>query len=251
MAESSPTWRRRKQRHQGLLQKNPILWSATRGTSLTFISWLLVICWGIFLIIQGVTSPRDPIAIYPAAKVWGFVFKILIANQACRFFVETRQSGWLEILLCTPLTSREMIKGQFMALRHSLLWPIGTFLLLAILPVWFLIFSTPGSGGISEILTALLGLGGGMATILWFLVFFVIDTLAICWLGMWLALSMRKPKWAAPLTVLLVLVVPSPICVLDIVADLVFIIWGATRLQQDFRYTSARYGQLGTRTKPS
>jgi ABC-type transport system involved in multi-copper enzyme maturation permease subunit len=250
MAALSPTWRRRKQRYQELLQKNPISWLASRGATLTVISWLLVICWGIFLIVKGVTTPGDPITIYPAAKVWGFGFKILIANQACRFFMETRQSGWLEILLCTPLTSREIVKGQFMALRRYLAWPIGTFLVLAILPVWFLIFSTASSGGISQLLTALLGLGGGMATILWFFVFFIIDALAICWLGMWLALSMRKPKWAAPLTVILVLVIPSPICVLDVIADLVFILWGATRLQQDFRYTAARYGQVGARQKP-
>src|SRR6266851_784122 len=43
-----------------------------------------------------------------SASICGFLLKILLAFQACRFFVEARRTGALELLLCTPLRNSEI-----------------------------------------------------------------------------------------------------------------------------------------------
>ena len=70
-------------------------------------------------------------------RPFGFLLKWLLALQACRFFVEARRSGALEMLLCTPLTSRDIIRGQALALRKSFLWPVVSLLALQVVPSWF------------------------------------------------------------------------------------------------------------------
>ena len=62
------------------------------------------------------------------------------------------------------------------------------------------------------------------------------DILAVGWFGMWLALTMKRPVLAPALTILFVLVLPSCLYRLDLVADMLFVSWGTTQLQQDFRW---------------
>ena len=62
------------------------------------------------------------------------------------------------------------------------------------------------------------------------------DILAVGWFGMWLALTMKRPVLAPALTILFVLVFPSCLYRLDLVADMLFVSWGTTQLQQDFRW---------------
>ena len=241
----------RKKRKPELLEKNPVMWLAGEEPVLRKLLWLIVIGWGVAVFAIGMTSPKQPMNAYTSAKICGFLFKALIASQACRFFAESRRNGALELLLCTPLRNRDLVNGQFATLRRLFLWPIVTFLLLGFVPVIFLIASMNSASEISHVMDTIFGLGGGLATILWFSFFFLMDILAVCWFGMWLALSIKQPTWAAPLTILLVLVLPAPFCVLDIVADLIFIIWGASQLQQDFRWVLARqYSSRARRAAP-
>ena len=73
------------------------------------------------------------------------------------------------------------------------------------------------------------------------------DCYALGWFGMWLALTLKKPGLAPGLTILLVLVLPSWLCCLDVIADIFFIGWGVTKLhQQDFRVLLARQYQPPT-----
>ena len=45
----------------------------------------------------------------------------------------------------------------------------------------------------------------------------------------------RKPGLAPALTILAVLILPAMLVHFDLVADMFFISWGTTRLQEDFR----------------
>jgi hypothetical protein len=62
------------------------------------------------------------------------------------------------------------------------------------------------------------------------------DTLAAGWFGMWFALTIKRPVLAPALTILFVLVLPSCLYRFDLVADMLFVSWGTTKLQQDFRW---------------
>jgi hypothetical protein len=60
------------------------------------------------------------------------------------------------------------------------------------------------------------------------------DILAVGWFGMWLALTIKRPVLAPALTILFVLVLPSCLYRLDLVADMLFVSWGTTQLQRTF-----------------
>jgi len=162
--------------------------------------------------------------------------KALFAFQVCRFFAEARRNGALEMLLCTPLTNREIIRGQSMAARRAFLWPVLIFTGLLFVPVVSRVISGLSSLDFQQLLAG--GFGFAMSAIT--AVRTVADFLALFWLGLWLALTMKKTNLAPAATILAVLILPSVLCVLDIFADLFFILWGATKLQQDLRWVLAQ-----------
>jgi ABC-type Na+ efflux pump permease subunit len=171
-------------------------------------------------------------------RPFGFLLKWLFALQACRFFVEARRNGALEMLLCTPLTSREILGGQALGLRKRFQWPIVTLLALLLVPaaVQCLAGRTWGSAGLS---TAFAGLFTGAI----YCLRMVADCYAVGAFGMWLALTLKKPGLAPSLTILYVLILPSALCWLDLFADLFFILWAVTKLrQQDLRLLVAPAG---------
>jgi ABC-type transport system involved in multi-copper enzyme maturation permease subunit len=177
---------------------------------------------------------------YPP-KLLGFLLKVLVAVQASRFFVEARRNGTLELLLCTPLKNRDLIKGQFLALRRLFGWPLAIFILLNFVPLLFQIYSTMTSPSLSQFGDTLLLFLWSLVGIGLFTLSLLADFLAIAWVGMWLGLSLQKPALAPGLTILFVLILPSiGFCGLDMLADLFFILWGVTKLQQDFRWVLGR-----------
>jgi hypothetical protein len=172
--------------------------------------------------------------------------KFFVAMQACRFFAEARRSGALELLLCTPLTSREIIHGQWQVLKRLFLWPIVT---LVVVQLAFVVpyvisikslfgqaaqtlpASAPGAAYVSYMVYL-----AGLLPICNNILKLVLDFYALGWIGMWLALTIKKPNLAVAFTVLFVLVLPSFVfCVPDFLIDIGFIIWARIKLRQDFR----------------
>jgi ABC-type transport system involved in multi-copper enzyme maturation permease subunit len=195
-----------------------------------------------------ITPETNPIWVYAGAQVGGFLLKMLIAIQACRFFVDARRSGSLELLLCTPLRNGEILSGQWLALKRIFLWPLIVFVLLNFVPFAFKIVVSLSGAGPQDILTACLSASGGLLMVAWFLAKFVADVFAIVWFGMWLALTLKKPGLAPALTILLVMIVPLILWCGAVLADVFFILWGAIRLQQDLRWIIAQQYQRGVAT---
>jgi ABC-type transport system involved in multi-copper enzyme maturation permease subunit len=211
---------------------DPVLCLTGEGAILRSMVWVIVGGWAV-VVCNGRLWPSQPIVGYPSAKIFAFLLKTLVAFQACRFFVETRRNGSLELLLCSPLRNADLLKAQWRALRRIFLWPLVVFLLLRVVavisPLPLAPFSrgVPGAGNLME--TGFLG-------IFFLTISLFADILAVGWFGMWLALTMKRPVLAPALTILFVLVLPSCLYRLDLVADMLFVSWGTTRLQQDFRW---------------
>ncbi len=208
---------------------DPVLLFIGSSRFLRVAAWVLVAVCAIVLWLNR-TQAQD---LMPA-RACGFVLKILVAFQACRFFVETRQSGALEMLLCTPLKSNELIQAQWRALLRVFLWPLVIFLVLcwaafAIAPPR--LPTTFGPGG-PPLISPFFG------TFL-FSLELAADVLALGWFGMWLGLTVRKPVLAPALTVLAVLILPSMISYFAVVADMFFISWGTTHFRAEFRWIVA------------
>jgi hypothetical protein len=226
---------------QRLLEINPVLWLMGDVPGLRWLTWLIVLGWGVFLSVATFISPGDVVWVYYRASICGFILKILVVGQACRFFSEARQSGSLELLLCTPMRDGEILKGQWIALKEIFLWPLVAFLMLSfVVPAVGALSSAPG---LSEIVSAVFGFIAGSAAFLWFTIGFVADNFAVIWFGMWLALTMKRPQLAPSTTILLVLVLPMVTICGNKLSDIFFILWGAIKLQQDLRWIVARQYQ--------
>ena len=226
-----------------LLALNPVLWLIGENRSLRRVIWAVVLVWGALVVLVCMSDPDTVPALLYAGKAGAFFLKMLLAAQACAFFAEARRTGALELLLCTPLANRDIIRGQWLALRRLFLWPLLIFLLLGLVPFGFSLVSALINSD-KQFFDTLFQAGAGGAMVCWFALGLVADVLAVAWVGMWLSLRLKKPALAAPLTILFVLVLPSiAFCGLDILADIFFILWAFSRLQQELRWVISQQYQ--------
>jgi ABC-type transport system involved in multi-copper enzyme maturation permease subunit len=227
-----------------LLAINPVLWLLHDERGLRGMVWLVLTGWGVAVFFvtwqwSGMTAGL----IYPA-KVCGFLLKMIVAFQACRFFVQARRDGTLEVLLCTPLRNHEILHGQWLALKRLILLPTLLAILVAFVPFAVDIAVELSQPGPAQAGTALLRLAWAVLGIGWFATNLVVDFYAVTWVGMWLALSSKNPGLATARTILYVLVLPSiGVCGVDMLVDLFLILWSSSRLHEDFRWVLARQYQ--------
>ena len=124
--------------------------------------------------------------------------KLWLASEACQRFGPDHRSGALELLLSTPLTASEMLRGQMLALKRQFLWPV---IVVAVIDFVFLLAGTRH-------------LGSGEADFwLWYcwagIITLLADAYALCWVGMWMGLVSKRPNRAARATVARVLLLPA------------------------------------------
>lgn len=201
----TPLRGRQQARREKLLATNPVLWLAMRNNQSTLGMWLLLLTSAGFWL--G--------GYYGTNKQWlhgGIIFlvvyclhamlKLRVAWEASRRFAEDRNSGALELLLCTPLREESVWKGWLAYLRRRFLAQ-----LLALLLVDFLLMN----GGLGSN-----GWWGGDGT--WGAAFLagmgllISDTYALSWVGIWQGLTARNSMRASLNTILYVLILPAAGC---------------------------------------
>jgi hypothetical protein len=125
------------------------------------------------------------------------LLKVWLASEAGQRFGPDRRSGTLELVLSTPLSVRQIVRGHWLALRRLFLGPVSVvlgmdlvFTLLGIVgeaphdrPYWFYV--------------CLAGIG-----------MFVADLYTLAWVGMWQGLATKHPNRATGATVGRVMVLP-------------------------------------------
>jgi len=228
-------------RRARLLDVNPVLWLLDDSRKLRWVAWLLSLVAVAVLIFLGEVGSVPLFS--SGLPMWPFYFllKIFFAIQACRFFSETRRTGALELLFCTPLTMREVVAGQWMVLRRVFLWPL--IILLSANAVALVYSASKGAGtwgaaGSNPLPFEILSLYFNFKVI----PNTVADFLAIGWFGMWLALCLQRPNMAAGLTILSVVILPMiAVCVPTVATDAIFIVVGWVKLSEDFRLRQAQW----------
>ncbi len=134
------------------------------------------------------------------AIVMQLVIKCWVAAEAGRRLGEARQSGALELLLCTPLTVRQLLQGHIHSLYWQFLWPVMGLLLLNLV---FLLEPISSSWGLAD-----------PSNRYWVrmcaanMVLLVLDLYALAWLGLWRGFCARQPTRAIVSTLTWVLLVP-------------------------------------------
>jgi ABC-type transport system involved in multi-copper enzyme maturation permease subunit len=184
-----------------LLAVNPFAWLAARGEGDPRLVWLFLACiiglWLLFLLIMPAGMHRkemfDQQVVAWTDMAINTVLKIWIISEASRRFAEDRQNGGFELLLSTPLTVKEIIAGQWLALQRQFAVPI--FAVLA----WdgFLACGMTRLHFDSDITQHFVAA-----------IYLVPDAIALGFAGMWLGLVTRSRNRAILLGVLFVLTLP-------------------------------------------
>lgn len=265
------TAKTRAERRRKLLPVNPLLWFCSRlrwrGLVVNTALITATLATGVLLGWRELHGVAAGVGL-GASYVLAWVLYFWMASEAARFFVESRHNGALELLLATPLTGPEVVRGVRGSLWRLFRAPMVLLTVLQLCGSLALILSLRASQADARLLLAPLpfvGVGGGLFHILTR----AADLIAIAWVGVWMGLTARNASFAVLKTLLFVQVLPglasmflSPILmvftmfltsgprgeesgwmVLSLIAadllwigkDLIFIRWASTRLETDLR----------------
>ena len=197
----------RARRRTRLLNLSPFLWLVSRRRFKALPPWA-----GIFLLTGFlVWLWRDDRTVFANMGTAFFVgllthtlLRFSVAAQAVDTIAANRREGTLELLLCTSLSVAEIVRGQWLALRRQYLGPLMAILLIDVTLLLLLLFTvTTGSPLTSDLpaMAVLVGLGQ--------MVMLVADSIAIGWVGMWLAISSPRVNHAAGGAVARILFLPG------------------------------------------
>ena len=239
---------KRRLHRTALLDRNPFLWHASRDRWKPRYVWLLLVSLTATWWWSNHGNPEwyfNSAILVPALMILNGFLKIWVASEACTRLVVDRRAGALELLLSTPLTTGEIVRGQWLALRRQFGLPI-----LAAFAVEYF--------ALRHSLDARVVLEGLAVTLL--------DILAVGWVGLWLGLKAKNTSHALALAAALVLILPwaaflvvmlffeiagaSSVSfltgfrvwlVLGVMADLGFgFLWARRRIRRDFRTVALR-----------
>lgn len=244
-----------------LLEVNPFFWLASRVPSKLATPWLMLLAlaaawFGFYLKFRG-DWLNEGVYISTAIVV-GLIFKAWVASEATRQMAEERHGGTLELLLSTPLSVPEILRGQWLALRRQFLWPVCAVVLLLVSLMEASLRPIVSSDQRTVLATIWLG---GIAM-------FLADLVTLYWVGMWDGLTTANAQRAAGNSLAKVILVPwgaMAILVIGIslnaarggrspegmfmfyawlsfglVTNLLYTAWSRTKLLTEFRAVAAR-----------
>jgi hypothetical protein len=205
---------------------NPIEWLADRDGRTPVWMWITLVgsalAW--MMVHPSFNSGRSSIEL---AVLGGMLFhailKCWIAWEATLRFSADRRCGALEVLLSTPLTVREIIRGQLTSLFKLFLKP-----LLAVLVVDLALLISGLQGQNSPTGSSALTLTGAIMTMM-----FVLDVPAVALQGLWQGVRARRASMAMLWTVGRVMLLPSALFAVAMIAEF----WTRPRFAQPGRVT--------------
>jgi len=182
-----------------LLGVNPYYWLAGRARLKPARVWLalaiVMCCWG-----WAVLENPGQFGIHLiTALVLNTGLKFWIAAESGYRFAVDRKAGAMELILSTPLSVGEIVRGQLLALQRQFLAPV---LVVTALEIgWLLTSLTFDRSDIDDI---------GVVASVWLVVIITLpgDALALAVVGMWGGLTVKNPNRAAAIPVMRILVLP-------------------------------------------
>jgi len=231
------------------LDDNPVVWLAARGGTrqtllLTIIGATAMVAATTWLLTSGATSVM--LVLFGVMLLVHLTLSVSVASEACHLFAGARDSGAMELLLCTPMTAKEVVEGHVLGLRKMFYKPIaGLVAIEAVLVAGqvYVMGADGKSAGVCLLVVFLVGLC---------VIGLVMDLSAVARFGLWQGLVRRKPAKAVTRTVVWVLLLPiipvmcSGGLLLPLIwplKNLVFINYAREQLRRQFRgAVTERYG---------
>jgi hypothetical protein len=184
-----------------LLDVNPVVWLCQRGRFQRAMPWLalgaLAVLWLGGLMIWKRAWLDAGICLF-TAFVLHTTLKFLVASSACRQFNQDRNSGAIELLLCTSMTVPEILRGQWLAVTRQFRGPLAAVLVVDLLLYLKFMGNMTSSDEITT--TTLVWIAGVVALLT--------DLVAMVTLSMWLGLTNRRANAAVTKTVTRVMGIP-------------------------------------------
>ncbi len=190
----------RKVFRQRLLGVNAFYWLAARVRAKPMQVWLALALvaglWGWGCVEFGSEWFNEGVY-FPTAIILNTMLKLWIASEAGRQLGNDRKLGALELVLSTSLRVKDILRGQWLALGRQFLAPL---VMVIGVELVFLTATLQRESFQSDPMNPTLWLAG--------LVLLVADVAALCWVGIWVALTANNPNRITSLTVLRVVVAP-------------------------------------------
>jgi hypothetical protein len=193
-------------------------------------------------------SPELGVGIVIAIVSLHVICCIWIGAVASQILWRERDVGALELLLCCPISTTEIVDGFSGGLRWAFEWPLGFLLAVeTFLAVYLfsLVLGTVPLGAMVFLVILVLGT-------------FISEYYALAWFGLWMGLVSRKQVGATSKTLLWVTLLPlllsgwcAPLWVGGaIVKNLVFVTFARGRLFDEIRHRASEpFSKIGP--KPS
>jgi len=213
---SSTTWgyawryggaRRRATLRRKLIGRNPILWLACRERWQSLGVWAMaIIVLTAFLLSLLSGLPGE----FWSLVSWAFVWLLYLwaASEACRFFIEARRSGLIELLLAAPVSVKDIVHGQWRALLRMFGVPVVLLLLVQLAGACFATrsswaqMSAQMGRGLPALVIALVSAGASVATT-------AANLIALSWFGMWMGMTSKNNNLATLKTIVFVQIIPG------------------------------------------
>ena len=178
---------------------DPLAWLVSR--SRRFRLWLLLIVLGAILT-ASMAAGRSGAVVWVAHAATGLLGLLLyfwMTAHATRFFVDGTRTGALELILCTPVSPREITRAQWRSYVRAFWLP---FVLLTISEqllsaMQWVAVTVANPMTVHIVANQVQSVVTGIST-----------SIAIGWFGMWMGLRSRKPHTAIIKTFVFVFIIP-------------------------------------------
>jgi ABC-type transport system involved in multi-copper enzyme maturation permease subunit len=202
-----------------LLDQSPYFWLSARARLKPGYVWMVlgvVACVWVWGVAKWHRNWLNEGTYILTGLLLNMLIKVWFGLEAGRQLAEDRRQGALELLLSTPLTIREILRGQQLALRRQFQGPV-----IVVLVASFLLMMAAFSDALFKEASESLGYwawwwAAGMAML-------VADLVAMYWVGMWRALTARNPTRAALGNLGRILVLPWVVLFLGALASVLLL----------------------------
>jgi ABC-type Na+ efflux pump permease subunit len=171
-----------------MLDVNAFYWLASRERMRPLSIWLMLAvlagfwCWGY---VQNGHFWLEEGIFFMTIMTLNTILKFWICSESGRRLAEDRKIGSLELILSTPLSVSEIIRGQLLSLRRFFLWPLITVLLLEGM---YMLVTLQQGGNSKEDIHPVLAFTASMMLML------VVDSIALIFTSMWISVTAKNPS---------------------------------------------------------
>ncbi len=189
-----------------LLEKNPVTWLVARERGQAWAIWSVVVAMvliGVLLLLRSDRSGEWWFGWNMINCLWLALY-LWVAARASQLFADARRSGLVELLMASPLTSRETVQGAWRGLVRLFALPV-------LLLVGLQLFGQVAAGALNRGFVA-----GGNSESAWTLVVVALagivvvpmNLVALAWFGLWMGLTSKHTLTATLKTILFVQIIP-------------------------------------------